>query len=83
MNNAEVIQVGTLYPDTPRFKNRTSGRVYDVEGISPTINTCQGGENLGGRNLPTITTSSWECNFILIESDEQETCEDDKGGKNP
>lgn len=43
MNNAEVIQVGNLYPDTPRFKNRTTGRVYDAEGISPTINTCQGG----------------------------------------
>ena len=37
MNNAEVKQVGNLYPDTPRFKNRTAGRVYDVEGISPTI----------------------------------------------
>lgn len=43
MNNAKVIQVGNLYPDTPRFKNRTAGRVYDVEGISPTINTSQGG----------------------------------------
>lgn len=43
MNNVELIQVGNLYPDTPRFKNRTTGRVYDVEGISPTINTCQGG----------------------------------------
>ena len=43
MSDAEVIQVGNLYPDTPRFKNRTAGRVYDVDGISPTINTCQGG----------------------------------------
>jgi hypothetical protein len=43
MSDAEVIQVGNLYPDTPRFKNRTAGRVYDAEGISPTINTCQGG----------------------------------------
>lgn len=39
----KVIQVGNLYPDTPQFKNRTSGRVYDAEGIAPTINTCQGG----------------------------------------
>ena len=39
----KVIQVGNLNPDTPQFKNRTSGRVYDAEGISPTINTCQGG----------------------------------------
>ena len=43
MDNGVIIQVGNLYTDTPRFKNRTAGRVYDVEGISPTINTCQGG----------------------------------------
>ena len=39
----KVIQLGNLYPDTPNFKNKTSGRVYSTEGISPTINTCQGG----------------------------------------
>ena len=44
MNNVKVIQVGNLYPDTPRFKNRTSGRVYDINGISPCINTCGGGD---------------------------------------
>lgn len=38
-----IIQLGNLFPDTDAFKNRTSGRVYDTEGISPTINTCQGG----------------------------------------
>lgn len=43
MNNAEVKQVGNLYPNTPRFKNRTAGRVYDINGISPCINTCGGG----------------------------------------
>lgn len=41
----KVIQIGNIYPDTPKFKNRTMGRVYSVEGIAPTINTC--GE--GGR----------------------------------
>ena len=44
------MQVGNLYPDTPCFKNRTAGRVYDAEGISPTINTCQG----GGGKIPVI-----------------------------
>ena len=39
----KVIQLGNLCPDTPRFRNRTSGRIYDAEGVSPTINTCQGG----------------------------------------
>jgi DNA (cytosine-5)-methyltransferase 1 len=43
MNNAQVIQVGNIYPDLPKFKNRTAGRVYDINGISPCINTCKGG----------------------------------------
>lgn len=43
MDNGEVIQVGNIYPDTPTFKNRTVGRVYDIEGLAPTINTCGGG----------------------------------------
>lgn len=43
MDNGDIIQVGNLFPNLPNFKNRTSGRVYDVKGISPTINTCQGG----------------------------------------
>lgn len=67
MNNAKVIQVGNLYPDTPRFKNRTSGRVYDAEGISPTINTCQGGGKI----------------TMIVVYEQQATCEDDKGGENP
>lgn len=44
MSDAEVIQVGNIYPDLPNFKNRTSGRVYDINGISPCINTCGGGQ---------------------------------------
>lgn len=43
MDNGYVIQVGNIYPDTPTFKNRTMGRVYDIEGLAPTINTCGGG----------------------------------------
>lgn len=50
MSNAKVIQVGNLYPDTPNFKNKTSGRVYSTEGISPTLTACQG----GGRREPKI-----------------------------
>lgn len=40
----EVKQVGNLYPDTDKFKNRTMGRVYDADGISPTLNCCGGGD---------------------------------------
>lgn len=39
----KVIQIGNIYPDTDKFKNRTMGRIYDTEGIAPTINTCGGG----------------------------------------
>ena len=39
----QVMQVGNIYPDTDKFKNRTVGRVYDAAGIAPTINTCGGG----------------------------------------
>lgn len=43
MDNGVIIQVGNLYPDTPRFKNRTMGRVYDPKGLCPTISTNGGG----------------------------------------
>lgn len=39
-----VMQVGNLYPDIDNFKNRTMGRVYSVDGLSPTINCCGGGD---------------------------------------
>lgn len=43
MNN-RVIQVGNLIDDSGRgFDNPQCGRVYSVEGIAPTINTCGGG----------------------------------------
>lgn len=40
----KVMQIGNLYPDTEKFKNRTVGRVYSTDGISPTINCCGGGD---------------------------------------
>ena len=36
------MQIGNIAPDTPTFKNRTHGRIYDINGISPTLN-CSGG----------------------------------------
>lgn len=33
MDNGEIIQVDNLCPDTPRFKNRTSGRVYKKDNL--------------------------------------------------
>lgn len=40
----EVKQIGNMDTDRENFKNPQSGRVYDSSGLSPTINTCQGGQ---------------------------------------
>lgn len=58
MDNGEVIQIGNIYPDTPTFKNRTIGRVYDIEGLAPTINTCGG----GGREPKIVVYNGQETN---------------------
>lgn len=43
-NTDRVMQVGNIVDDTDRdFKNPQTGRIYAPEGLSPTINTCQGG----------------------------------------
>ena len=50
-----IIQIGNLNDDSKRiFKNPQTGRVFSSEGLSPTINTCQGGQHIpiiasGGR----------------------------------
>lgn len=80
------MQVGNIWPDTEKFKNRTMGRVYNPDGISPTINCCGGGDrepkiiqrahgfNKGNAFdiCPTITSSAWQDNNLLslIESGE-------------
>lgn len=45
MKEAKVEQIGNLYPDKDGFKNRTSGRVYSSDGLSPTLRTVTGGHN--------------------------------------
>lgn len=45
MEEAKVEQIGNIYPDKEGFKNRTSGRVYSSEGLSPTLRTVTGGHN--------------------------------------
>ena len=50
---AKVKQIGNLVDDRNRkFKNPQTGRIYDTDGLSPTVNTCQ----CGGRE-PKIATS--------------------------
>lgn len=40
----EVKQMGNMDIDRENFENPQCGRVYDSSGLSPTINTCQGGQ---------------------------------------
>lgn len=37
----QIIQIGNVYQS--QFDNPTGGRVYSVNGLAPTINTCGGG----------------------------------------
>lgn len=37
-------QIGNMDADRENFENPQCGRVYDSSGLSPTINTCQGGQ---------------------------------------
>lgn len=41
-SNNTIIQIGNIREGTPNFQNPQSGRVYAIDGIAPTINTCQG-----------------------------------------
>lgn len=45
MDEPKVEQIGNLYPDKDGFKNRTSGRVYSSDGLSPTLTTVTGGHH--------------------------------------
>ncbi len=40
----EVKQIGNMDTDRENFKNPQCGRVYNSSGLSPAINTCQGGQ---------------------------------------
>lgn len=39
----KVQQIGNIYPDKEGFKNRTAGRVFSADGLSPTLRTMSGG----------------------------------------
>lgn len=38
----KIIQLGNLREDSENFNNPQTGRIYSVDGIAPTLNTCQG-----------------------------------------
>ena len=37
------MQIGNIRNGTKSFSNPQSGRIYDIEDVSPTLNTAQGG----------------------------------------
>lgn len=39
------MQIGNIRNGTESFSNPQAGRVYDIEDVSPTLNTAQGGQN--------------------------------------
>ena len=57
MDNGKIQQICNIYPDVEGFRNRTSGRVYAIDGLAPTINTCQG----GGREPKIMETDKTIC----------------------
>lgn len=66
-NGIVIKQVGNIYDDKERnFKNPQCGRVYDPDGLSPTLNTCQGGDR-----QPKV----------IIQTDKP-ICINSKGGRN-
>lgn len=38
----KIIQLGNINRENKKFSNPQTGRVYSINGISPTLNTCQG-----------------------------------------
>lgn len=39
----KVQQIGNIYPDKEGFKNRTAGRIFSADGLSPTLRTMSEG----------------------------------------
>ena len=44
INDNVVKQLGNISTDNSSWNNPQTGRIYSVEGISPTLNTCGGGQ---------------------------------------
>lgn len=49
----KIRQIGTLYPESKR--NRNYGRIYDIDGIAPTLNCMEGGNRQPFIVTPVLT----------------------------
>lgn len=60
----ELRQIGNLDNDRRNFSNPPNGRVYDINGLSPTLTTCGGGNTevkiLESKTSAEITTTGAE-----------------------
>lgn len=54
-NRANIKQIGNINNSTSFGGNPQTGRVYDIEGISPTLNTMQGGGREPKIAIPVLT----------------------------
>lgn len=97
-NYIKVKQIGNLVDDSIRgYKNPHRGRVYDVDGLAPTLNANSGG-NLEPKILlrphgfsrgaiqniaPTVTASAYECNNFVIDSMQANTYRGTLDGVSP
>lgn len=78
---AVLEQIGQIY-GTEKESNPQTGRIYNSECLSPTLDTCSGGNrmpkilqrprgfNKGGEfeNCPSITSHSWETNNAVSDN---------------
>lgn len=73
-SEARIQQIGNLFPNKHR-ENPNTGRVYDIEGISPTLNTMQGGHQqpyiINETTLRIRKLTPKEC-FRLMGFDDQD-----------
>lgn len=55
------MQIGNIRNGTKSFSNPQAGRVYDIDDVSPTLNTAQG----GGR-IPYIIVEGTTMNEMIV-----------------
>lgn len=63
IKNSEVMQVGNIIQEK-NFANPQRGRIYSTNGLSPTINTCG-----GGQHEPKIINNMADKNAIELPSE--------------
>lgn len=82
--NMDIKQIGSRWGDETDFKNKTSGRVYDKNFISPALNTMQGGWKqpmivaMRGRDIENHTKKT---EGMQTEQKLEPVCLNSKGGR--